>query len=614
MYSNIKKQKWQRGADLIFFTIISKMECKMKKRKGAEVMAYDALYFKYLARELNEELSGRKVEKIFQHSDRSLSLSFSRLKDKRLYIDISPNHPRILLSEDKLDNPFQAPMFLMLARKNYSSATLKSVRQRKGDRILEFCFEARNELHDISDKYIIVEIMGKHSNLILADENFKVLDALKHVNPLLSKRSMGPGVTYSPPFEEKPSFLDTEPKTLIELIKESRLGLVKAIYANIGGLSPQSAISLLVEADLTEKKDVKPAELSEEELQSLSSALNSLHQEYLNTARARIYQLPDSTELSITELKQYRNEEVRYYDSANEACHAYFKDKTRSDLASFQKQGLQDALKVKKEKEELKLRRLHEDIEKAENYDIYRMKADALIASPQDVKKGESSCRLLNYHDGSYLDIEIDSRLSPQKNAANYYKLYEKNKRAIDYTREQIALCSESLNYLESVILSLDDAHTQPELSDIERELESLGYIKARQEAKAKGKKLPKNEFRSFQSPGGFTLRLGKNNVQNDELSLKLSSKNHIWFHTKDITSSHAVLMATEQEAEEEDILFAAGITAFYSKARQSQNVPVDYTLIKHVKKPSGSPPGKVIYVKQRTVYVDPLDPASLEK
>lgn len=575
-------------------------------------MAYDALYFKYLAEELNQELAGRKVEKIFQHSERALSISFSRLRDKRLYIDISPSFPRILLSEDRLDNPFQAPMFLMLARKNYSSATLKHVRQLRGDRILEFCFEARNELHDLSERFIIVEIMGKHSNLILADEDYRVMDALKHVNPLLSKRSMGPGVSYSPPFEEKPSILEGEAEELLDLVKESRQGLLKALYTQLGGLSPQSALSLLHQAGLEGKKDLRTEELSPRELEGLKEALILLKKECLSGPGARIYKLENTSELSITELGQYSNREVQYYGSANEACYHYFKDKTRSDLASFQKQALLDALKAKKDKEERKLERQQEDIERAENYDIYRIKADALMASPQDVKKGETTCRLLNYYDGSYLDIEVDPRLSPQKNAANYYKLYEKNKRAIDYTREQIALSRDSLSYIESVMLNLEDANSQAEIRDIELELQSLGYIKHRQEAKPRGKKLPKNDFRSFTSPSGYTLKLGKNNVQNDELTLKLSAKNHLWLHTKDITSSHAVLMATEEEMRDEDLIFAARITAFYSKARLSQNVPVDYTLVKNVKKPSGSAPGKVIYVKQRTVYVDPLDPETL--
>lgn len=576
-------------------------------------MAYDALYFTYLARELNEELGGRKVEKIFQHSDRSLSISFSRLKDRRLYIDISPNQPRILLSEDKPDNPFQAPMFLMLARKNFTSALLKSVRQLNGDRILEFCFEARNELADLSEKYIIVEIMGKHSNLILADENHRVMDALKHVNPLLSKRSMGPGVSYDPPFEEKPSLLENKPSELLDKLMGTKQGLLKALYANIGGLSPQSALSLLIRADLVAKKDVKMEEVTEEDLLRLEAALNSLREECLAPPRPRIYNLDSGLELSMTDLAQFEGEDVRYFGSANEACYYYFKDKARADLASVQKQSLYDALKSRREREELKLRRLFEDVERAENYDSYRIKADALMSSPQEVKKGESRARLLNYYDGTYLDIEVDPRLSPQKNAANYYKLYEKNKRAIDYTKEQIALTQDSLSYLESAMLNLDDAKTRVEVEEIEREVESLGYIKEKQEKKIKGKKLPKNEFRQYKTPSGFTLRLGKNNVQNDELSLKLSSKNHIWLHTKDITSSHAVLMATEEELREEDLIFAARITAYYSKARQSQNVPVDYTLVKNVKKPSGSAPGKVIYVKQRTLYVDPLDVATLE-
>lgn len=575
-------------------------------------MAYDALFFKYLAEELDRELAGRKVERIYQHSDRALSFVFSRLKDRRLYVDISPGFPRVLLSEDKLDNPFQAPMFLMLARKNYSSALLKSVRQLNGDRILEFCFEARNELHDLSVKYIIAEIMGKHSNLILADENYRVMDALKHVNPLISRRSMGPGVSYIPPFAEKTSFLEAQPEELVALAAESGQSLIKSLYANIGGLSPQSALSLLHKADLVSKKDLKVVDLSAGEREALKTALTELRTECELGPGARIYQLENGPELSITGLEQYRDREVSYFDSPNEACREYFKDKTRADLASVQKQSLQDALKAKKEKDELKLSRLYEDVERAESYDVYRIKADALMASPQEVEKGASVCRLLNYYDGSYIEIEIDPRLSPQKNAARYYRLYEKNKRAIDYTREQIELTREGLNYLESVMLNLEDAKTGPEVEEIERELEGLGYIKQRQQHKSKGKKPAKSEFRSFKSPGGFTLRLGKNNVQNDELSLKLSSKNHIWLHTKDITSSHAVLMATEEEIGEEDLIFAAGITAYYSKARQSQNVPVDYTLVKNVKKPSGSAPGKVIYVKQRTLYVDPLDPANL--
>lgn len=571
-------------------------------------MAYDSLFFKTLAEEFDVLLSGRKIEKINQHTDRAISFSFSRLRDKRLYVDISPSFPRVLLSEDKLDNPFQAPMFQMLLRKKFSSAVLKRVRQINEDRILEFCFEARNELSDISEKYIIVEIMGKHSNLILADENYRVIDALKHVSPLFSRRSMGPGVIYSPPFSPKPSLFEKRAGELAELVSSSPMSLHKAVYTEISCFSPQSALSLLIDAGLFGMKDAKADTLGGEELNRLAGVLEELARAYEEGMSPRIYKLEKTNEISLSPLRQYEAYDCEIFDSANDASYSYFKNKASSDLISRQKTVLLEIITSKKNKEELKLSRIRGDIEKSSNYDEYRIKADALMSSPQEVKKGASSCKILNYYDNSLIEIELDSGLSAYKNAANYYKLYEKNKRAVEHANEQLIECRDNVYYLDSVLLSLEDASGRGELEEIESELISLGYIKPRREVVSKPKKKHGTEFRSFTSPGGFTIRLGRNNIQNDELTTKISSKNHIWFHTKGISSAHLVLSATEDEVTEDDIIYAARLTAYYSKARFSENVPVDYCLVKYVKKPSGSPPGKVIYSKQRTVYVEPLN------
>lgn len=582
-------------------------------------MAYDGIFFKALSEELKSELLGRRLEKIHQHSANSMSFGFARLKQKWLYIDISGHAPRVLLSENKSENPVQAPMFCMLLRKHLSGAVLQDIVQINSDRILEFVFEGRNEMKDVSKKSLVLEIMGRHSNAIFLDENRLVVDSLKHVNPLISSRAMGPGYTYAPPFDAKidllQSTLDNDKnfdlyKKLEELCSKST-AVHKEVYRTFAGLSPQIAISLIIGAGITktikEAKAINGVDLSLEDRQAFGAELEKLVAEIKSGMRPyALVKDKKIEEISSVDLNQYEMI-IESKMSFSALAEWYFEKKGRSDLLNEQKKSLSDLIAQSIAREENRIAKLSQDLKNAKELEDNRLCGELITANMHLIKKGFSSVNLLNYYSGEEIAVKLNDRLSPAENADAYFKRYQKMKRTLVIAREQIDLALERIEHLESVAMSVEQAETSEDISAIKLELAAAGLIK--KPSIKKSKKHAKLKPREFKTPNGHILKIGRNNEQNDELSLKTASKKHLWLHTKDIPSAHAIIFANEDEIGAEDIVYAAGICAHYSRARESENVPVDYTQVKNVSKPSGAKPGKVIYVKQKTVYVNPICP-----
>lgn len=559
-------------------------------------MAYDSTYFKALIQEMKILLINKRLDKIFQHSDESLSFIFSGLKEQRLYMEISGHAPRILITGDKLENPKQAPMFCMLLRKHLKNSILKDISQINEDRIAEFIFDARDEMGYMSEKSFIVEIMGRHSNCILVDQDRIVMDSLKHVNPLKSSRPMGPGYVYKAPFIEKINVGELEDDRL-KLVIEDILGfnqdLKKALYSSISGMSPQIAESLILKAG----DDLETG---------LFRELRNLDYEIKFNMKPYIYYKDDKLfEISAVKLEQFNNMKIEIYDNFSKLSEVYFENRGKSDIIKVKSKTLSHTLNQLISREKNRIKNLKNDLKKAEKFEKQKLYGELITANIHAIKNGSHNAGVLNYYTQEEIDIPLNPNLTAGENANQYFKKYQKMKRTVVFAEKQIQNAKESIEYLESVVQLLDEVESSEEIDDIRKELESVGILKNK--TPRNNKKQKKLLPREYTSPNGFKIKVGRNNVQNDELTLKKSSKNDIWFHTKNIPSAHVVMETNSRDVEENDIIFAAEVCAKHSKASNSENVPVDYTLIKNVSKPSGGKPGKVIYVKQKTVYVKPL-------
>ncbi len=506
-------------------------------------MAFDGIFFTSLVKELREHLIERRIEKINQHSDKIISLSFSRLKQIRLHISIEAENPFLAFSKDKLPNPEQAPMFCMLLRKHLGGGIVKDIRQLQGDRIILFEFASLNEMKDREKKYLIVEIMGRHSNLILTDDEMNVLDSLKHVNPLMSKRPMGPGYVYSPPFEEK-TRIDDIGWDFFEKnnIEKTENDITSYLLQHIAGFSKHTTSQVLFEAKIDERKLVK--DLSEEEIQRILKALENLKNELNTGHHAYKYENKKSKieianiHLSFLEELGYKSVEIRNEDYLYSSLVIdYFDKKGKNDVLIQQCSSLIGLIKQIIDKEKKRIKNLSKDITSAEKHDKYKLYGELLMANMHLVKKGMKSITVVNYYDNSEVEIPLKYDKSPSENAESFFKRYQKMKKTLVYANEQIEMAKDKIDHLESVSSALELVEDAEDFNAIRAELVSEGIIK--EKASTKRKKADKKLApREFMSPNGFTVKVGRNNFQNDELTLKSSSKNHIWLHTKIIPSS----------------------------------------------------------------------------
>ncbi len=580
-------------------------------------MAYDGIFFKSLVKELRDNLLERRIEKINQHSDKIISITFSRLKNTRLQISIASEAPFLAFTNNKLPNPEQAPMFCMLLRKHLNGGVVKDIRQLQTDRIILFEFIALNEMKDAEKKYLIAEIMGRHSNLILVDGKMNILDSLKHVNPLMSKRPMGPGYVYAVPFADKLN-IEHINKDFIHKVKEYDGIINNYIFKEISGFSKQISTEVLYRAGLDHSKACQ--DLSDAEFDKIYQKLTEIKDEIETNTKAHIYQNKkgkiEISNIALNHLLNCGYEDVDIsdeYQNENDFIYSslvfdFFDKKGKNDILLQKISSLNQVITQVIDKENKRIKNLNKDIKNAKKLEKYKLYGELCMANFHIMEKGMTKVKVLNYYDNTEVEIPLKYDKTPSENAEHFFKRYQKMKKTLVYADEQIQIAKDKIEHLESVISSLEQVEEIEDFNAIRAELVSENIVKEKtQNGKRKkaDKKLPPREFTS---PNGFTVKVGRNNLQNDELTLKSSSKNHIWLHTKIIPSSHVILCAKFEEVEDEDILFAAAICAKYSKAKHSENVPIDLTEVKHVSKPKGAKPGKVIYVDYKTVYVNPYN------
>lgn len=574
-------------------------------------MAFDAVAVRCLVKELSDKLINGRIDKIHQPEKDELTVHVRTFTDNyRLVLSAGSAHPRVHFTEHPKKNPLSAPMFCMLLRKHLSSGKITSIEQVGFERIIKMSIESYNELGDLTTKYLIIEIMGRHSNIILTDSDMRILDSIKHIDITVSSvRQVLPGLTYEyPPSQDKVDLIDFDLDTPINFNQPLRLD--KLILSTIGGISPLMAREVVYRA-------FKSADIRAQELNTNKQALiKTTLLKFANEVKDGSFEpcmITDSftgklTDFSAIRIEQYENAaQVEYTDSISTLLDRFYYTRDMRERMRQKSAGLVKIVTNGIERLSKKINILTRTLADAENKEQYRIKGDLITSNLYRIEQGMKSVEVENFYepDMPTVEIELDPRLSPAQNSQRYYKRYNKAKTAETEAAKQLEISKNELDYLESTLVAIENAEIESDINAIKTELGEQGFISRRSDKKKKSANTSKPLH--FVSSDGFDIYVGKNNTQNDYVTTKLANSQDIWFHTKNIHGSHTVIkLGLDKNVPESTMREAAQLAAYYSKARESSQVPVDYCPIKNVKKPNGAKPGMVIYEGYNTVYVSP--------
>lgn len=553
-------------------------------------MAYDGIITYAISKELESMLTLAKIEKVYQPGNEELVLQIhTKEGNVRLFMSVGSQSARVCLTENRYKNPEQPPTFCMLLRKHIQGGRITRIEQYKSERIIEFDIEALNELGFTVCKRLIVEIMGKHSNIVLIDiESGKIIDSIKRISIDVNRyRQLLPGVIYKyPPEQDRVPFKEITAD--IKLPEDSR-----SIMQCVGGISPAIAREL---------------ETGSTDIPSIVSAVAE------GNITPRIYSDEDGTprEFHVIPLSEYEGLNEHTFETVSECVENFFYNRDSSNMVKQKSVPLIKTVEAALGKALLKRKRLGEDLLRAEDSDKYRLYGELLTANIHLVTPGAKSVTVTNYYDGNPISIPLDEKLSASKNAQRFFKKYSKAKTAINEKQIQLEENDVNIAYLESVLQSLSDVNTEEDIEAVRDELVETGFVRFRKTPGRKKKIKPTPIHYTLSD--GTDVYVGRNNNENDYLTLKLASKTDVWMHTKDIPGSHLIIKMDDgrnvDDLSAELIYEAASIAAFHSKAGSSANVPVDYVPVRYVKKPNGAKPGMVIFTHNQTVYVDPKLPS----
>lgn len=557
---------------------------------------------KYVREELSE-LVGSRIEKIFQPSREEVVITFRKPNSsdrgaKRVIFSANGSSARVNLTEAALENPPSPPMFCMLLRKHLGSGRLLGIRQDGLERILYFDFECVNEIGDIVTNTLTAEIMGRFSNIILV-RGGRVIDSVKRVTDEISGvRRILPNIVYeTPPRLERIDFFTANDRKISSLIEKKTERLAKALPAVLEGISPIFAREAAFYA--AGDTDAACCELTDEQKERLDDFFENARKSACFTEI--IDESGAKKDFSFVDVNQYGNGFAkRHFASANALLDDFYEKK--SDRASQRARDMLKLIKSRAERTARKLELRKKELADCADRENLRVCGDIVNANIYRLEKGMTSALLDDFYTGEQRKIALDARLTPAQNAQKYYSEYRKLCTAEKMLTGLIAEGKSELSYYESLLDSVTRAKTDGELTEIKRELAEQGLIRGE---KTLGKP-KKSEPLKFRSSDGFTILVGKNNKQNDELTLKTSKASDIWLHVKDIAGSHVIIKTEGKTPPERTIVEAARLAAYHSKAKNGSGVPVDYTAVKFVKKPAGARPGMVIFTDNRTLYVTP--------
>ena len=574
-------------------------------------MPLDGITISAVVAELNGKLAGGRVDKASQPERDEIILPVrAGGENYRLLLTANSSQPRACLTKDARQNPLQAPMFVMMLRKHLAGGKITAVTQPNFERIVRVHVQAADEMGDYAERVLIIEIMGKHSNIILTDERGVILDSVRHVSAQMSSvRQVLPGREYVfPPDGGKLNPLETGPAAFAALF-DAPGAVTDMIYKSLTGISPAAAREICARAGIGQ--DARAETLAAAE----KAALYAVFEDITRQIKGRDYncyvildgrgRLLDFSAIDLTHIAGGRrafaspSEMLEFFYAEKDAL--YRRNQKTADLRHIVQTNIERCVK----KAELYERTLR-DVAGRETLKLW---GELITANIYAIKKGMTSLTTPNFYDESGADIEIrlDPTLTPAENAQRYFTRYNKEKRTFAALQDQIKQNSEELRYLDETLNAVANCFTEADCAEIREELAEQGLIK-RQGRPGRGQKknAPRSAPARFVSSDGYEIYVGKNNRQNDELTLKFAAASDIWMHTKNIPGSHVIVRTNGQNPPDRTLTEAAHLAAYFSKARGSAQVPVDYTRRKNVKKPAGAKPGLVIYTDNNTAYVTP--------
>ena len=572
-------------------------------------MALDGLFLHATLEELKNSILNSKIYKINQPEKDEII--FSLKKDKNLYkllISASTICPRIHFTDINKKNPMTAPMFCMILRKYLSNSKIISIYQLQLDRVVFIDFQGKDELGFEKTYTLIIEIMGRHSNISFVEKsNYIILDSIKHITPEInSVRSLLPGLKFVfPPESNKLDPLDYTYEDLEKFILENDIKLNNTFISKIFmGVSNQFSKEIVNSIN---------SELTLENLKEIHKEIEVFFEKIRNNDFSFFITSEDNKfhDFFPIDLPSLEQKDKKEFSSPSKLLEFYYSEKDKTDRLKNKSSSLLKLVNNNLDRCYKKLEILKDNLEKCAKSDKYRIYGELLTANIYSIKPGDESINVVNYYseDSEIMNIKLDKSKTPAHNIQSYFKRYSKLKNSKQYSLKQIKITEDELAYLNSVLTNIINTEDYTGIEEIKKELMNAGYLKFKKNVR---KKASKSKPMHFISSEGIDIYVGKNNIENDYLTLKFADKRDLWFHTKDIPGSH-VILKTLGDYTEKTIEEAANLAAFYSKGRDSSNVSVDYTNVKNVHKPNGAKPGMVIYVKNKTLFVTPEKP-SLEK
>lgn len=567
-------------------------------------MPMDGVMLGFVARELDQKLKDGRVDRVIQPERDEIHLLIrAQGVNHRLVLSASANAARVHLSQHSKTGPMEPPMFCMLLRKHLSSGRVQSVRRIAGDRILEIDIQALSELGDLVMRTLVVEIMGRHSNIILRGEDGRILSAARHVGEDISRvRQVMPGLPYAyPPSQGKLNPETATVEAIAQRLSESGGKLEKAIGASLAGFSPQAAREACARigmdgASLVTQLDVQQA----------AERLFAFLQAMPDMGPCVVHLSEDGAPADVYPFAQLHLPLAQSvsYDSPSEALDSYFYERDRRDRMNQRASSLAHTLKNHIERCEKKIAIQDEALESAARMEEYRQKGELIQANLYRLKKGEPVARVENFYSEACepIDVPMDVALSPAQNAQRYFKLYQKARGARTLAAEQKAKAEQELAYLEQMEDDLRKCTDAAGLSELRGMLEASGHVR-RTVSRVKPRKEAPSQPMKFLSSDGIEIEVGKNALQNERLTMGAKG-DELWLHAQKMPGSHVLVHAVQ--VPETTLLEAAMLAAYYSKGMRSAQVPIDATLRRYIKKPGGTPAGFVIYTHQRTFYITP--------
>lgn len=570
-------------------------------------MSLDGAFLHIVKGELSP-LIGSRVDKVYQPSREEIVLSLRTFRDgtKKLIFSANSMSARVNLTEAAFENPQQPPMLCMLLRKHLGGGRLTDIRQDGLERILYFDFECTNEIGDIVTNTLIAEIMGRHSNIILVRDG-RVVDSVKRItDDISSVRRVLPNIEYeTPPREKRLCLTECSADEVLAAIEGSPERLAKKLTAVLEGVSPIFAR----ECAYYSAKDVDAvcAELSDSAKDRLRFILGKAKRALDGEAEFTLVSDLNGKkkDFCFINIEQYSTGMlISHCESANTLLDSFFAAADRTERTKQRAHDLLKLLMNAYERVSRKIELQKKELSECGEREVFRVCGDLLNANIYRLEKGMTKVTLEDFYTGEPREITLDARLSPAQNAQKYYNEYRKLDTAEKMLTDLIAKGQQELVYIDSVFDAVSRTDSETDLAEIRRELREQGYLRGGVRADEKVKKL--SEPLKFRSSDGFDILVGRNNRQNDQLTLKTAKATDMWLHTQGLAGSHVIIKAEGKEVPEQTLFEAAMLAAYHSKGRESSQVPVDYTAVKFVKKPAGAKPGMVIFTNNRTLFVAP--------